>query len=612
MGIEQIRPGRNPSGYLPRAPFRATMSVLTRFYGLSWPLHDAWKERCDATSCPTDVIMYKYNQAPRPFRVESMKLAHKTLTARQPVLNFRKKKGSARPPAPKPPPAAPPAAPPVPRPPKELKIAIPNASEEGRGCRKRTPPAWQTAAAAIDEIEELPPTPTPRSSSTRKRTHREAAAVPAVQDCAQDEDWDPSPSSARGSSEKKRAKRARSGWSPEEVQQGMKRERSHPSRSNSASPRDKLSATMQNMPIIAGECKGDVRIAVILAQGQEQTEDAEYTARIRSNGRSAKMTISLTCPDRKMADHIRALLKNSPVAGSCTLSFCLRYADSHQQIAMKQRGQTPNWISLMAPGDNVKNATKYMRSQFEVGSQKALSAGEVHPAWQHLEVMECNENDPCTVWVDAMIVTNITSFVHDYRNFEWAVLLSYTPDDQTAAASSQGATGPLEYYAKPKTQAELAAMENHKLERMAERAQRLRQQKAAPTQTESDATTTVRFSEPLLEAANASTTLHKSASTQSLISEPVANTPGEEQPDRFPTSSLPHADSAIKVPTSTAGSARGGAVGRMLERDSQDAGVMLKENKMPVDHVGTPSKEMPPELSSRPVLSPVKSINWAM
>jgi len=220
---------------------------------------------------------------------------------------------------------------------------------------------------------------------------------------------------------------------------------------------------------------GSICVSLTLAQGQQATEDADYTAQIRSNGRSAKLSMLFDCPNAEMAGHLRKILKQgAPLSnGSCTLDFCLRYADSHEQITMKQRGKTTNWVSLMAPGDNVKNATKYMQSSFMIGSQNPVdSAGEILAAWEHLEVLNEEATELNSVRADVMIVTNITSFVHDYRNFEWGVELSYNPDGLDEPIKAQGLSGPLEYYAKPKTKAELHAMECHKLERLAEKQRR--------------------------------------------------------------------------------------------------------------------------------------------
>lgn len=471
------------------------MGILDDHYQTTFPLHEAWKERCRQTGTEFGAINFEHNaQVPsHRTREDIAALGLLTLTHTS-VTDFPARKTAARPHSPEEvltdlarggspcstateatPPTKPrrtrsPPQPTVEPPASRKRRPSPPATQAkgsegpaGRGCRPRVAPAY-LADQSLDEDEEPPKVATPRAGKKRR-----ASVSGSKED---EEEWGPSPTATpRGgvAKAKKRAKLA--GWTPEEIEKGSKRE----SPTGRTSPKAVSRPTICALPATP-VAPGSLGVVVTLAQGQEATEDAEYTARIRSNGRSAKLNMVFTCPDAAMADHLRKLLKyGSPLSGgSCTVGFCLRYSASHEQIVMKTRGQTPNWVSLMAPGDNVKNATKYTQSRFQIGSESPHKPdAETMPTWSHLEVLEALGDDDCAVRADVMIVTNITSFVHEYKHFEWLVELVYTPGGEGGEpVRAEGVSGPLEYYAKPKTSAELQAMQTHKLERLAEKERR--------------------------------------------------------------------------------------------------------------------------------------------
>ena len=89
---------------------------------------------------------------------------------------------------------------------------------------------------------------------------------------------------------------------------------------------------------------GAIGMSVALSQSSEQTElDTSYVALIRSNGRNAKLNITLCCVSTQTADHLRHVLKfGAPVQqGSATLTLTLRYQNKQESIEMKLRGMTP-------------------------------------------------------------------------------------------------------------------------------------------------------------------------------------------------------------------------------------------------------------------------------
>jgi len=480
------------------------MGILDDHYQHTFPLHEAWKERCRQTGTEVGAVHFDHNAKlpTHKTREDIAALGLLTLTHTS-VTDFPAKRNEgryavARPHSPEqaltelargvafspagdeatPPPsksrrtrsppqsAASAQAPRKRRPSPPATQAKGSEGASGRGCRARPPTAL--ADTSLMSEDQPPKAATPRAGGKRR------ASVTSRED---EEEWGPSPRSGSVKA-KKRAKVA--GWTAAEIEKGSKRE----SPGGRTSPKEQARPTICALPATP-LAPGSLGVTVTLAQGQEATEDAEYTARIRSNGRSAKLSILFTCPNSVMADHLRKVLKyGAPVSGgSCTVAFCLRYAENHEQIVMKTRGQTPNWVSLMAPGDNVKNATKYTQSSFQLGSESPRSSDlDTMPTWSHCEVAEAASADDCTVRADVMIVTNITSFVHDYRHFEWRVELAYTPQAEGEPLHAAGFSGPLEYYAKPKTSAELQAMQTHKLERLAEKERRKAQRPGASLQ----------------------------------------------------------------------------------------------------------------------------------